>query len=95
MNDRIKIAPAELHIKNGVRESKCLCPIALYLKRLWLKKVHNVQVYANCVAVQRWKGAPKLYYLLSPKLQQWINDYDNGLTVKPIVGYATLTRVFN
>ena len=90
-----KFEVSDLHIENGECNNPDKCPITLSLNELAIYHYDfSVFDYRVRFAVPR-AGKHYDYYdhvYMSDRLQQWVEDFDNGNHVEPITVYVDLSN---
>ena len=79
MPNRIYVKVSEDHIKNGIQEDSCACPVALALAEMRVASGKDVSVEETGVEIG------DTIYDCSDKLIRFIRDFDeNGLDGKEV-----------
>ncbi len=74
----MKIKVTKTHIKNGMRDSSCFCPIALAVKKIIKPpSARDVEVEYHLCRINN------LYYRLPQTAREFITAFDNGHHVEP------------
>ena len=78
----MKITVTAEHIKKGVPQSNCGCPIARAIRDLYADRDMIISVESKHVIFGEF-GVDQTCYILDEMARKFIQDFDEGRTVKP------------